>query len=389
MRFIAGPRQTGKTTLSKSFLVQKGSASLYVNWDMREIRAQYKQDPYFFETMVRDARQSKKMPWVCCDEIHKMPKWKDILKDYFDRYEKVCRFIVTGSARLDLFRKSGDSLAGRYFLFHLFPLSLSEVAVTSAPHITPKQSARDFVNARIANVRYEQDAMEHLLEYSGFPEPFTKARHAFYVQWERDMMDRIIREDIRDITKIVELEHIATVMQLLPERIGSLLSLNALKDDVGVSYNGVKNYISALEKTYAIFLVPPYSKRITRSIKKEKKCYFFDWTRCATPAQRFENYVAMELNATVSLWNDRGVGNFELCFIRTKDGHETDFLITKDAVPWCLFEAKLQDGTIEGHHYRHAAYLNNIPLIQLTHQNNVMRKDSPSFFRVSASRFFA
>jgi predicted AAA+ superfamily ATPase len=172
MRFIAGPRQVGKTTLVKNFLESKQLEKLYFNWDLRETRDRFRKDPYFFETPLYDSKPPKELPWVCHDEIHKMPQWKNILKDYFDKFENDCHFVITGSARLDWFKKSGDSLAGRYFLFKLFPLCLSEAAGTSAPGISENEPAETFIEKRISTVRYEQEAMEQLLNFSGFPEPW-------------------------------------------------------------------------------------------------------------------------------------------------------------------------------------------------------------------------
>ncbi len=329
------------------------------------------------------------LSWVCLDEIHKMPRWKNILKDYFDKFEKDCRFIITGSARLDWFKKSGDSLAGRYFLFKLFPLTLSEVTGTASPGISENEPAQAFIEKKISHVQYAQGGLEQLLNYSGFPEPFTKAAPRFHRRWKQDMTDRLVREDIRDLTKIIEIEHIATMLQLIPERVGSPLSLNSLKEDVGVSYNAVKNAVSAMRLTYILFFVPPYSRKISRTLKKEKKCYFYDWTRCIGLARSFENYVAVELKAMVELWNDSGIGEFDLFYVRTKDGKETDFLVTQNGNPWCFFEVKTTDGSIAAHHYKHSGALGNIPVVQLTHENNILKKTDNLFYRVSASRFFS
>jgi len=388
MRFISGPRQVGKTTIARNFLDSQNLGKLYFNWDLREIKDKYKKEPYFFETAMYDSKIGENLPWICLDEIHKMPKWKNILKDYFDKFEKYCRFIITGSARLDWFRKSGDSLAGRYFFFKLLPLALSEAANKPITLITKGEKAVEFIEKRISTVNYEQDTMDQLLNYSGFPEPFIKASDNFHLRWQRDMVDQLIREDVRDLTRIIELENIATLIQLMPERVGSPLSINALKENIGVSYTAIKNAISAMQLTYVIFLVPPYSQKIARSIKKEKKCYFYDWSRCKDYAKRFENYVALELKIMLELWNDNGIADFELFYVRTKDGKETDFLITKNNSPWCFFEAKLKDDPIARHHYKHSSILNNIPIVQITHENNILKKRDNLFYRVSASRFF-
>jgi predicted AAA+ superfamily ATPase len=372
MRFISGPRQIGKTTLSKNFLHQQKLDKLYFNWDLRAVRNQYLEDPYFFETDIYDFHSPGRPTWICLDEIHKMPKWKNILKDYFDKFEERVRFIVTGSARLEWFRKSGDALTGRYFLFHLFPLSLSEATGNTLPQFKEGETAADFIESRIARVRYEQNILEQLLTYSGFPEPFSRASHRFFRRWQIDTVDQIIREDVRDLTRIIETENIASLILRLPVRIGSPLSLNALREDMQVSYTAVKNAISALQLTHIIFLIPPYSKSISRAVKKEKKCYFMDWSKCPDSAFRFENYIAVEL-----------------FYVRTKDRHETDFLIVKNGQPWCLFEAKLSDASAENHHLKHAEALGGIPFVQLTQEPKVVKKSGGSIFRISASRFFS
>jgi len=138
----------------------------------------------------------------------------------------------------------------------------------------------------------------------------------------------------------------------------------------------------------SIFLLSPFSQRIARAVKKEKKGYFYDWGRCREPARRFENYVAVELKTVTDLWHDKGIGDFDLKYVRTRDGKETDFLITRDGKPWALFEAKLQDGAIERHHLDHARVLGDLPFVQVCREGNVYKKPAPGAFRISASRFF-
>ena len=389
MRFIAGPRQTGKTTLAQSILAMNRSENLYFNWDLREVRDRFKADFGFFETPLRDARSEGHLPWVCFDEIHKMPRWKDILKSYFDKHEAEARFLVTGSARLDWFRRSGDSLAGRYFLFHLSPLTLSEAVGSLLAEPESSEGAHEFMEKKTGLVKYEEEALSHLLNYSGFPEPFLKADAPFYRRWQRDMVDRLTREDVRDLTRILDVEHVATLVQILPDRVGSPLSLNALREDIGIGYSAVRSAVSALQLTYAFFLISPYSRNIARTVKKEKKGYFFDWGRCTDPAKRFENYVACELKALTDLWHDQGIGDFSLMYVRARDGKETDFLVTRNNEPWCLFEAKIEDGSIPKHHFAHAQALGDIPLIQVVQNGRVFRKEDRAAYRISASRLFA
>lgn len=388
MRFIAGPRQAGKTSLAKEFLKLNGFESLYFNWDQRNVKEMFYKDPHFFQNNVFQTKKIDNAYWLCFDEIHKMPKWKDILKDSFDSFHEEIHFIVSGSAKLDIFRKSGDSLAGRYFLFRLFPLTLNELIHKGRPISDIPSNAIELIQDIFESNNNASEIQENLLEFSGFPEPFLKQKKQFHNLWKTHYIDRLIKEDLRDLTRIMELEKIAVLMRLLPFKVGSPLSLNSLVNDLFVSYTSVKNYMHALEMSYIIFNISPYSKSISRSIKKEKKCYFFDWTHIENEAARFENYIAMQIFSWISLLQDSGFGNFELNYLRTKDGKETDFLIVKNSQPWLLLEVKTSQGKIESHHIKNAKIL-KVPFIQLTKEEGVAEKRDSEAFQVSASRFFS
>lgn len=382
MRFIAGPRQVGKTTLAKSFLKDKGCFSLYYNWDTRAIRVRYKEDPYFYNADALKIKSGSKK-WICFDEIHKYPKWKDILKDTFDSFENKYHFIVTGSARLDLFRKAGDSLSGRYFLFRLLPISLFELS--KQKFVLPTETATHFIESNISNTSYQKD-MDHLIHFSGFPEPLIKGNDVFNSNWHEAYIDTLLREDLRDLTKIHELENVITLMHLLPERVGSPLSLNSLRENLEVSYNAIRSYIRGLTLTYIIFHVSPYSKKISRSIKKEGKVYFYDWTQVKDEANRFENYIACELKHRTSLWTMTTKYKFDLNFVRTRDSKETDFLITRDCKPFFLVEVKLSSDVVESHNRNHANIL-KVPLIQLVQREGVLKAGKDNVYVISASNF--
>lgn len=389
MRFIAGPRQCGKTTIAKAHLQNKSDSSFYYNWDQTEIKKQHHRGIDFVKRDVFTKRD-KKLHWVCFDEIHKMPKWKNILKSYFDTYEDRVRFIVTGSARLDLFHRSGDSLVGRYFLFHLLPLNLFELTKKAKVRLQPYSSPEDFVTSRLASAeKSSQETMEALLNYSGFPEPFTRGDSEFLKLWQQENLDRLIKEDLRDLTRIPDLENVVSLTLLLPDRIGSPLSINSLTGDLMVNHKTVKNYLQALELCYLLFELAPFEKRIHRTLTKERKVYFFDWTRLDHLGKRFENYAAAELFGWVSLWNDSGLGRFELRYVKTRSGQECDFLIVKDGIPWLLLEAKLKDQPLPSHFYHFSEKLGKIPIVQLVHEAGVLHVDRYNGYRVSASRFLS
>ena len=388
MRFIAGPRQSGKTTLAKEWLKSQGDLAFYYNWDDRALRSRFHhQHDFLKEDFLKAGTQ--KRHWVCYDEIHKMPGWKNILKAHFDAHEENTHFVITGSARLDLFRRSGDSLAGRYFLFHLFPLNLFELSRKSKQKLEFHSSAQAFIESRIARREKEtQSNFEGLFHFGGFPEPFLKGEDSFLKVWHRGYMDRLVREDLRDLTRIGSLENVAALMALLPARVGSPLSLNSLREDLGVSHETVQNYLRALKLCYFIFEVPVYSKKISRSIKKEKKFYFHDWSFIPEEAARFENYAAAELSNWISVWHDAGVGDFSLHYLRNREGKECDFLIVKDGAPWFLVETKLKDREIHSSLPYFSRALGNLPAVQLVRQKGVLQASPDGIYCVSASRFF-
>ena len=386
MRFIAGPRQSGKTTLAKNFLKASKSTSLYFNWDEKSTRFNFLSNPHFFYEVIK--KENIKNPWICFDEIHKTKNWKNFLKAHFDHYENRLNTIVTGSARLNLFRRSGDSLAGRYFLFHLYPFSLSEL--NQRPILKEaKLDVVSFIESRLdTNKKNSKQNLDNLLSYGGFPEPLFKANENFHRIWQRDYLEKLIYEDIKDISQIKNLDDISLLVKLLPERTGSPLSINSLKEDLELNHETVKNYIKYLNLLYLTFQIKPYHKRQKYSVKKEQKLYFHDWTRIQNESCKFENFVACELLSLISLWTDAGLANAELYYLRQKNKSETDFLIVKDNRPWLMIEVKLNDTEIEAHHYKLSETLGNIPVVQIVlNGDHIIKKDNNAFV-ISAHRFF-
>lgn len=389
MRFIAGPRQTGKTTLAKFFLQSQdlSAVSLYYNWDDRKIRDAYIKNNHFFASDIYNVppdRDGKR--WLCMDEIHKYPNWKNILKDFFDSFWEEIHFIIIGSARLDMMRQSGDSLTGRYFSFRLNPVTLSEFSGTGFE--PPPLVASELIRKKLNSPCYYQAELLNILKFSGFPEPLDSGTERFQTRWKSAYLDTLVREDLRELTQLKNLEKTAHLMQLLPPRIASPLSINALAEDLDVSYATAVNYLTALELGYLVFRIPPYHEKIARSLRKGKKAYFYDWTRAGTPASRFENYIAVELKSRINLWEDAGYGMFELNYIRNRDGRETDFLIVRDNCPWLLVEVKLARSSIDYHHRKNRNALGDIPFIQIVLENNVAEMDKDGLCQMSASRFF-
>lgn len=385
MSFISGPRQIGKTTAVQRFLAEQGQRHLYYNWDTLTVKKRYATNPLFF---VEDLPPERPRTWVALDEIHKYPKWKNLLKGYYDEWRQKIRFIVTGSARLDLFRKSGDSLVGRYFLFRMLPLGIREVVPAIQSKVkewSPEEELR-FV-PQVPPTAGE--AVENLLNLTGYPEPFAVGKEAFYNRWRENHVSLILKEDLRDLTKIVQIRKLETLLYLLPERVGSPLSLNALRQPLEAAHGTIRSWLEALKVVYLIFSVGPWTARLARSVLKEEKVYFWDWGMVEDPGARFENFIAVQLQRAIASWNENGQGPFRLHFLRTKDGQEVDFCIADRSKVWLLVETKASDTTLS----KSVASLKEkaqAPLaIQVVNKRGVCQQKGKGLYVMGADRFLS
>ncbi len=397
MIFIAGPRQSGKTTLLEHFLAKHGCLSLYFNWDTPKVKALYRGDPTFFESDARLLCGGDKDVWVALDEIHKRTKWKDILKGYYDQFRDDFRFVISGSARLDLFRRTGDSLIGRYFLFHLYPFSVSEFGSKRFENLDLWHEIitnENWTNLfdRIADEKpLPYDLWQQMYEFGPFPEPLLKGDKAFSNMWHQDYLSLYLREEIRDLTRISDIDGVETLVSLLPKRVGNILSINSLKEDLYVSHGTVSTWLDSLTKLYLIFSLQPWQRKIHKTIKKEKKYYFYDWSYIADEDEgaRFENMVAVGLNRLCGQLRENGLGPYKLFFVRDLSKREVDFLIAKGETPVLLVEAKTSNLKISGFALNLAKKLGDIPIIQLTHKSSVLKNLSRNASVISAGHFFS
>lgn len=339
MIFMAGPRQAGKTTLAQ-ILSQSFTNSLYFNWDIPEHRTKLLNNPNFFEEVTR--RDASK-PIIILDEIHKFKDWKNYLKGIYDQFHNQYQFLVSGSGRLDIYQRGGDSLAGRYYLFHLWPFSIAELGGRN-------REIKDFLKNPLDISIDDSDKLKNtwsrLSEMSGFPEPFLLNKDTSYRRWSNTYSNQLIREDIRDLTAVKSIKELETLYFLLPSKIGSPLSIPSLASDLRVSYNSIRNWLSVFELVFLVFSVYPWTKKISRAIQKERKIYFWDFPRIKDKSARFENMIAAELFRAVTQWNDLGYGSFTLHFIRNKEKQEVDFLIANQGDPVVLIEAKMSDSKV-------------------------------------------
>ncbi len=369
--FLSGPRQVGKTTLAKAWLEK--NEGLYLNWDFSNDRK---------SILKQDFLEEPRPLALVFDEVHKYPRWKSYIKGLYDKEAKKLKVIVTGSAKLDIYQRGGDSLFGRYELIRLHPYTIGELT-----HQKILPPPKDWLNLS-PEIKPETNTWEHLKNYSGFPEPFLKQNVLHYGRWSQRRFDLLLRQDLRDLTEIKTLSLVEQLMLLLPERVGSPLSVNSLRGDLLVAHDTASLWLNALERLYLVYRISPYSHRINRSIRLEKKLYLWDWAQVETEGPCFENMVASHLLKAVHLWNDLGYGPYDLMYLRDREKKEVDFVMTHKRKPVVLIECKLSDESLSPTLYHFGAMLGNIPKIQLIQKKGVDRLSRSSSSRVVSAETY-
>jgi predicted AAA+ superfamily ATPase len=366
MIFLAGPRQSGKTTLSR-IIQEDYKNSLYFNYDLPESKKTLVENPAFFQEIERaDSSQ----PLVILDEIHKHRRWKNYLKGIYDGYSDSYRFLVLGSGRLNVYQKGGDSLAGRYFLFHLWPFTFSELYDSRLPFekwtSNPLDVVHDFNQERAYKI------WETISNVGGFPDPFCSGKKSFYRRWWNTYQKQLIQEDIKNMTEIKNVDDMEILFSLLPSRVGSPLSMENLSRDIQISPATVKRWIEIFETFFLCFRIPPWTGKISRALTKEKKLYLYNCAAVMDPPAQFENMTALELWRAVNTWNDLGYGNFSMHYIRNKQKEEVDFLIANDRKPVLLVEAKINDEQVSKPLQKFQEIL-KVPAVQLAGKKETFR----------------
>ena len=388
MILLTGPRQVGKTTFAKSWLAHNKTQDTYFDWDDPAVRKEYSRNPLVFRNILAAKVGGKPIP-VVFDEIHKHKNWKNILKGVYDPNRESIQLLVTGSARLGHYRKSGDSLVGRYFSYQMFPLGLPEAAglfswvLKDDLALADGESfTRQARNAHHVNV---EEKLERLLALGGFPEPFLKASARFHRRWQEEYKTLMIKEEVRDFSRVADIRGLAQLIELLPSRVGSPLSINSLREDLGVHHHTIANWIGILEELYMVFTLRPWHRNIARSLKKETKLYFMDWSFLVGPGQRFENFLAVSLLRMAARFTETGLGTFEVMYIRDKEKREVDFVLVKDHRTIALFEAKEGDSEISpaGKYFSQKL---GIPFYQIIRHGNI--EEFPgNCFKIPAADF--
>jgi len=307
MVFVGGPRQVGKTTFALTFLPQPTEKHpAYLSWDDVSVRG---------DLLKGELPGGQKI--VVLDEIHKYARWRSLIKGFYDKNKSEMSFIITGSARLDYYRRGGDSLQGRYHYYRLHPFSMAEI------NSDPTRSDFDL-----------------LFKFGGFPEPCLRGEEKFWRRWQRERLQRVIYDDIRDLEHIKEISLLELLGGELPNRVGSPLSVKNLKELLQVAHESVERWIKIFERMYFCFRVPPYGPRNIRAVKKEQKLYLWDWSAAPEEGPRFENFIASHLLKYCHFMEDTEGYEMDLRFLRDTDKRETDFVVLKERKPLFAVECK-------------------------------------------------
>ena len=329
MLFLMGPRQAGKTTTSL-MMAKVESAHTYLNWDVPEHRELIRKGPQAVASFAGCNQLGTPRPILVLDEIHKGADWKLFLKGFYDLFADRVHLLVTGSARLDVYQRGGDSLMGRYLAYRFHPLSFAELLNPSLP--------RELLQPTPPKI--EETGFKRLLQFGGYPDPFIKSDKHFLQQWHHLRMQQLFREDLRDLTRVQELDRLELLAELIRQQVGQLTSFESFARKLRVTNKTVRRWVEILKRVYYCYSLRPWSTNVTRSLLKEPKFYLWDWSACLDPGARSENMIASHLLKAVHFWTDYGYGEFGLYFLRDKEKREIDFIVTRDRKPWFLVEVK-------------------------------------------------
>jgi len=329
MAFVSGPRQVGKTWVAKSV----GDA--YFNWDNTGDRRQLLRGPAALAELLNLDRLRARKPIAVLDELHKYQKWKTLLKGFFDTYGDRAHLLVTGSSRLDIYRRGGDSLMGRYLLYRMHPWSAGECVRTELP-------AKEIHPPKEVN-NADWDA---LWEHGGFPEPFLRREARFTRRWRSLRQAQLSREDLRDVASVRDLGTMETLMELLVDRSAQQIVYSNLAAEIQVSVDTMRRWIDLLTRMHYGFIVRPWFKNVAKALRKEPKWFLRDWSGVTDDGARAENFIACHLLKAVETWTDLGFGHFELRYLRDKQKREVDLLVVRDRKPWLLVEVKLGEKSL-------------------------------------------
>ncbi len=299
---LTGPRQSGKSTMLKMLL---GARYRYISFDDLNVVDRFHADPVEFMGVYTDR--------VIFDEVQRVPEIFSYVKLVVDRErKKYGRFVLTGSSQFAFMRRVSESLAGRISLLTLLPFQFSEI-----PGRLRRQS----------------------IYQGGYPELVTRTYRGSF-DWYTSYLDTYLTRDVRDVREIGDIRDFRRFIQICASRVAQILNMSEIARDIGVSVMTVKKWISVLEASYIVFLLPPFYRNLGKRIIKSPKIYFHDtglvshltgirnkelFEQGPLHGALFENYVVSE---TYRKELHARTGS-ELFYFRDSNGNEVDLIVDR------------------------------------------------------------
>lgn len=310
---LLGPRQVGKTTLLRmleNYASQEGLKAVFFDLEQPQVLADFNCSDKEIGLLICQSGEV-----VFIDEFQYVRNISKILKAIFDSKKKV-KIICSGSSSLEIHRHLKESLAGRRFLYRIFPLEYTEI----------KNNNPDYT-------------FEDYLRFGGMPGLTHTNSPERKQQILNELLGSYILKDVKSLVKEENIRAFNHLLYLLAENQGSTISVHSLSREVGLSSKAINRYLDILEQTYVNYRIYSYSKKLGNELKKSCKTYLYDlgvrnmllkdFSDIANRPDKgviLESFVFLKLQAMLS-------PNMEIKFWRTKDGEEVDFIILKDRKP--------------------------------------------------------
>jgi len=325
--FIVGPRQAGKTTLMlllKEYLEKGGERTLFLNLDVEL-------DKEFFATQAKlkkkiELELGNKPGFVFIDEIQRKADAGLFLKGIYDM-NLPYKFIVSGSGSVELKEKIHESLVGRKRIFELTTLSFEEL-VNFKTDYKYENRLKDFFAVE-SNRVYE--LLEEYLNFGGYPRIVLAEERVEKLKLINEIYQSYMERDISYLLKVYKTEAFSNLVKVMAAQIGNLVNLSELSSTLGIAIKTVKEYLWYLEKTFVLQRISPYFRNVRKEITKSPVFYFYDlglrnfalgsFGSLKEPGFVFQNFVFNLLKEKTKL------SSAKICFWRTKDKAEIDFVI--------------------------------------------------------------
>ena len=328
---LIGARQVGKTSLMKDF--SDGKSVIFLNGQDPEI-AELFQKRSTIEQYLSMYLNKKLDGFLLIDEFQYINGISTMLKLLTDKYSRL-KVLCSGSSSLDILQKVEESLAGRVRTIEVLSLSFSEYLLFKDKKLAQLlQSFSEHTESSALTAPIESAFSEYAI-YGGLPRAALVDNKSEKVEILHDIYQTYLLKDVRNYIKNEHVIGFNKMLRILAAQIGSLVNINELSRESGLSYKTAETYLHLLEQMYIIKLIEPYHTNKRKVINKMKKVYFCDLglrnmiennfndinTRADNGAI-FENCIMLEL------WRNKGTGE-SLQFFRTFDGTEVDFVLTQ------------------------------------------------------------